>query len=108
MALYNFVKNFRKVVRVLRLKCPADRPIYVRRTKVPRDCEGDCNYKQDHYLIRIDRALPEYAAIEILMHEWGHVLSWKKCSKDEHCNEWGKAYSKVYRAFLKEFLDDDE
>jgi hypothetical protein len=46
----------------------------------------------------------EHEAIETALHEWAHVIAWDLCSADDHCDEWGKAYSRVYRAFLKEFL----
>lgn len=98
---------FYKVIRKLKQKCPADLPVRVRRVKVPKDIDGDCEHRDDHYLIRISNRLPEYAAIEIFLHEFGHALSWHKCLKEDHCDEWGKMYSRIYRVFLKEFFVDD-
>ena len=79
-------------------------PVRVRRVKVPNDRFGDCGICDDHYIIRICKDLKEEQAIEILIHEWAHAISWNKCTSDDHCNEWGKAYSRVYRVFLKEFM----
>ncbi len=98
------MKYYRQVVRFLKENCPADMPVKVRRVKVPDDRFGDCGKNDDHYLIRICRKVKEDHAIEILLHEWAHTLAWHKCSSEDHCNEWGKAYSRVYRLFLKKFL----
>lgn len=71
--------------------------------RVPKGLDGDCQIKNDHYLIRIDPSLQEHEALDTLLHEWAHALSLTK-SGDEHGSEWGIAYSKVYRAFLKHIL----
>lgn len=97
-------KYYRQVLRLLKTKCPADFPIKVRRIKLPIDRFGDCQKKKDHYLIRISNSLTEEQAIDYLLHEWSHAISWHKCSVEEHSNEWGKAYSKVYRVFLKGYV----
>lgn len=77
----------------------------VRRLKLSDRLDGDCQFKKDRFLIRINRLLPEHEAVEVVLHEWAHTLAWDLCQADHHCDEWGKAYSRVYRAFLKEFLD---
>lgn len=99
------MKHYREVIRALKDKCPADLPVIVRRVKVPTDRFGDCNRLDDYYLIRICRDLKEEQAIDILIHEWAHAISWTKCTSEDHSNEWGKAYSRVYRVFLKEILN---
>jgi predicted SprT family Zn-dependent metalloprotease len=71
---------------------------------MPKHLDGDCCFKNDHFLIRIDRELEEHEAIEAFLHELAHAHAWERC-KDSHNDEWGKSYSRVYRAFLKEFLD---
>ena len=98
MPLYN------KLVRFLKSRCPPDLPVKVRRVKLGFSIDGFCDFKEDHFLIRINRTLKEHEAIETLVHEWSHTLAWNP-DKDEHCDEWGKAYSRVYRIFEKEFLD---
>ena len=97
--------TYRKVVRFLKKNCESLFPVSVRRLKLKDEFDGDCQFKDDHFLIRINRNLPEHEAIETLLHEWAHVIAWDRCTSDEHCDEWGKAYSRIYRAFLKEFLD---
>ena len=99
------MQYYRQVVRMLKEKCPADMPVIVRRMKVPKDRYGDCSKKEDCYVIRICREISEQQAIDILIHEWAHAISWDKCSSENHCNQWGKAYSRVYRIFLKEIID---
>lgn len=103
------MKSYKSVVKILKKFCPADLPVRVRRMNIPADRFGDCDKIEDHYLIRISKKLKEEHAIFILLHEWGHVLSWNKCIAinhlECHCNEWGKSYSKVYRIYLKEFIE---
>lgn len=82
-------------------------PVQVRRLKLPCHTDGDCELRDNKFRIRVQRSLPEHEAIETLLHEWGHVLAWDK-GKDPHGDEWGKAYSKVYRLFLKEIIEASE
>lgn len=99
------MKTYRKVVSLLKSKCPTVLPVSVRRTKLPKGHDGICQVKESHFLIRIDRNLKEHEAIETLIHEWAHAIAWPKCEA-QHSDEWGKAYSRVYRLFLKEFLEE--
>lgn len=99
------MQYYRQVIKLLREKCPADMPVKVRRVRVPNDRFGDCSQVDDHYIIRICNKLSETQAIDILIHEWSHAISWDKCRNEDHCNEWGKAYSRVYRIFIKDVLN---
>jgi hypothetical protein len=42
--------------------------------------------------------------IDILVHEWAHILAWD-APGDEHGGAWGRAYSRVYRIYLKEYVE---
>jgi len=97
------VETYRQLVNFLKKKYPHKHPVHVRRTKVPGKYVGLCEQKTDNsFLIRIDKNLPEYYAVEVLLHEFAHVISWGK-DKNYHGNNWGIAYSKVYRAYIEEF-----
>jgi len=100
------MQYYRQIVRLLKENCPADMPVKVRRVKVPDDRFGDCGQLEDHYLIRISNKLKEEQAIDILIHEYSHVMSWHKCKKDDHCDEWGKSYSRIYRIYLNYILNN--
>lgn len=99
------METYPKVIRFLKKTCPTLYPVSVRRLRMSDSFDGNCQFKGDSFLIRINRTLPEHEAIETLLHEWAHVIAWDRCPDDEHCDEWGKAYSRIYRTFLKEFLD---
>jgi predicted SprT family Zn-dependent metalloprotease len=99
------MRMYRKVVKLLRSKFPPKWPLNVRRCKLSPTLDGDCQFKTDHFLIRINRDLQEHEAIETLLHEFAHTHAWD-VSTDMHSDEWGRAYSRVYRVFLKEFIDN--
>lgn len=82
---------------------PAKCPVSIRRVKLSSKFDAVCIFKNNNFLIKINNLLPEHEAIEALIHEYAHVLSWDDFVDEEHCNEWGKAYSKIYRAFIKNF-----
>jgi hypothetical protein len=99
------VETYPKVVRYLKKTFPPNCPVSVRRLRLSEHLDGDCQFRGDRFVIRINRLLPEHEAIEVALHEWAHVMAWWRCSVDDHCDEWGRAYSRVYRAFLKEFIE---
>lgn len=86
--------------------CAPKYPISVRRLPLSCKLDGDCRFKDDFFLIRINKDLPEHEAIETFLHELAHCHAWL-LEEDVHGDEWGKAYSRVYRAFLKEFLEKE-
>jgi hypothetical protein len=87
---------FKSLVRFLRQNLPADRPVTVRRTRVPGDVQGDCQQLTNRFRIRIDKDLSEAHQIDVLLHEYGHALAYEP----EHLAAWGKAYARVYRGYL--------
>ena len=94
------------MVRLLKEKCPCDLPVIIHRTRVPADRFGDCKNSKTHFRIRVSNELEEEQAIHILLHEYAHALVWDKCCSEDHCNEWGKAYAKVYRLYIKDVLEN--
>ena len=99
------MQNYRKVVGIFKRKFPEYR-VNVRRVRMPHGLHGDCSRKSgNHFLIRIKSELPEDVAIDTFLHEFAHILSWHKPG-DDHGIDWGVAYSKVYRIFLREYIDN--
>lgn len=78
--------------------------VEVKRTKISKKFDGFCMFKNGLFKISICNQLKESEAIDALLHEFAHCLSWEK-EKNEHGLQWGKAYSIVYRAFLKWYRD---
>lgn len=98
------METYHKLIRFLKKNFPADLPVRVRRRKLSKALDGYCKLKDDYYLIVICKEAPEHEAVDTLLHEWAHTLTWDKCPKDDHCNEWGIAYSRIYRMFVNDFL----
>lgn len=96
------METYKRLIKLLKEQCPLPLPVQVRRVVTPNSLDGDCQKKEDHFRIRIDRTLPEHEAIETILHEWAHALIWEHSQM--HTNEWGKAYSRVYRVLIKEVL----
>jgi Zn-dependent peptidase ImmA (M78 family) len=78
-------------------------PISIRRTDMPDDF-GECFFDEDKniFVIHINSEMSEDAAVEVCMHEVAHILTWDK--RVMHGNDWGKAYSKLYRLYERKFL----
>lgn len=94
------MENYRQFVNLLKRQF-SEYKVSVRRTIMPIGLMGECiliNSRKKQFYIRIDRNLDEEIAVNIVLHEWGHILSWNKPG-DDHGIEWGKAYSKVYRMY---------
>lgn len=74
--------------------------INIRRVSLPSKIDGDCNFDGKKFIIRIEKNIPAYYAIEVLIHEAAHCISWTTDQDELHNDSWGKAYSKTYRIFL--------
>ncbi len=75
-------------------------PFKLRRVCMPKGIDGDCFFDGKDFIIRIEKNLAEYYAIECLIHEAGHISSFDK-ELDDHGPKWGKSYSAAYRKFLE-------
>lgn len=92
-------KNFYSLTRFLKKEVPA--VFYVRRVKCPKGTLGDCVYYRKKYYIRIEKSLPEISAMDVLVHEVAHSISWHGRDKDDHGPEWGRAFARIYRKYLE-------
>lgn len=94
---------FRKVCAFLKENAECEYPIKIRRVKLSSKFDGLCEFKGDHFLIKISKNLESEHMIDVLIHEVAHAMSWGM-DKDIHGPSWGLAYSKIYRKFLKDFV----
>ena len=103
---------YKKLVSVLKKKCPAAFPVSVRRIKT-NDFDGYCYLSRKKFFICINKNISESSAIETLLHEWAHArawnhlhdsLDWDEFEKRSHDASWGVAYSEVYRIYEQYFL----
>ena len=106
---------FFRVVEQLKIHLPPRRPVVVMTGRQFSKKDGDCCVIRGKFQIRVSRQLNESEAVDVLLHEWAHALSWDTCgdmsvqgrrlSKYEfdrltHGPKWGLAYSKVYQCFV--------
>lgn len=101
------MKEYRSFLNYLKQRYPRV-TVYVRRTPVPSDRVGDCflvSKKDGIYRIRISNKVDETACIQLLIHEWAHVLAWAE--RSDHGPRWAKAYREVYKHY-QVFIDEVE
>lgn len=94
--------DLRRIVRKLRHHAPAGR-VVVRRhfSRAYGGVLGWARLRDDGTaVISIARSLPPEAAIDTLVHEWGHVLVWRRYrhTVEDHGPEWGKCMAEAYTA----------
>ena len=70
------------------------------------DLEGSCEFKDTHFLVKINKKLNEAHSIDVAMHEVAHAMAWEK-GNDVHGPNWGLCYSKLYRKFLDNFINGE-
>ena len=100
------VDRFRVVLAYLREHCPPLLSVGVRRCAMPRgtNAVADCTLTLDRkgrpniFTIRISKGLPSTSAVDALIHEWAHALSFtmQHPSFQDHGPEWGLAMSRCY------------
>lgn len=110
-------RYFRRVVDELRIRLPPRRPVTVLTGRQLARRDGDCCVVGRKFQIRISRELALSEAIDVLLHEWAHALSWDACvgkvaknrnvpdhefDRLAHGPKWGVAYSKVYWCFTSD------
>lgn len=96
---------YRRIAKYFKNSNLADKPIVIRRVKLGGDSQGQCELKNGSYLIKISRILDENYSIDVMIHEVAHAVAWDK-DPDVHGPNWGKAYSKIYRLFLENFIEN--
>ena len=96
---------FRKVALFLKKSKLAPEPVSILRVKLRDTLDGQCELKDDKFIIKINRKLPENYSVDVLLHEIAHAVAWDK-DTDVHGPNWGKAYSKVYRLYLEKFIEN--
>ena len=103
--LYSLKRHF-----VNKLKLPGRGKVILRRVQMPQTAWADVDTHycgKRYFTIRIHRDVNEQQAIELLVHEFAHILDWKpstpwSCSLyEDHGISWGRKYSIVYRSYLK-------
>jgi len=94
--------DLRRVARKLRCHAPAG-DVVVRRhfSKAYGGDLGRAWLRPDGTaMISIARNLPAEAAVDTLVHEWGHVLAWRRYGDDvdDHGPEWGMCMAEAFVA----------
>ena len=99
-------KSYHEAVKLIKEKLPLKYPVSVRRVTTPQSIHGDCWFDKEkkHFVIRIDRKLSQFWAVDVFAHEFGHALSWEASKKEDHGDAWGMAYALVYRTLLEHWF----
>jgi len=112
-------RMFPVVVAGLRRHCATAMPVIVRAARLPGDTLGRCGRRRSRFVIMLNSSLEECEAVDTLLHEWAHALSWHfvldrmarqpslvpaEFEQASHDELWGCAYSRVWRAYIGEIL----
>lgn len=105
---------FHGVLAGLREFVPAGLPVIVRAATLDGSAYGTCGHTHASFVIKLAGNLGQQQAIDVLLHEWSHALSWShaldKLARDpelpadefelaSHDSAWGCAFSRVWRAY---------
>lgn len=103
MATKGTTKTLREAIDILRVMCPTQYLVTVRRTKMSHDDYGDAELIKKgrrHFKIRLNAQLPIDFLVWVLVHEWAHCMTWEVTHRrhDDHGAFFGIAYSEAYNA----------
>lgn len=94
-------------------------PVVVRTSWLSSDTLGRCARRKSRFVIALNVAMNEHDAVETLIHEWAHALSWnlvldrlsRQASIDphdfqdaSHDEAWGCAYARAWRVYIGRIL----
>lgn len=105
---------FNCVLAALKRWCPPAKPVKLVINKMANGLLGSCRFDGGKFVIRLNSAMGPPQAVDVLVHEWAHALSWNYThdklitgpSNQElvdwgtHDATWGCAYSRTYCAYL--------
>ena len=101
MKLTNRQKWLRTIV-WLKRTFPPQKPAFVKTCKTDKDLLGFAQLTGTYFKVEIQRNLNFQIKMEVLIHEWAHVISWFGAGHEEdHPDDWGLAFAKIYREFLE-------
>jgi hypothetical protein len=68
-------REFQTVLAGLRRECPPALPVAVWASWLPETILGQCLRRERRFVVQLNRDLGEPQAVEVLCHEWAHVLA---------------------------------
>lgn len=101
------MKTYRRLVIALKKEYPQYK-VTVRRKKLSEGYDGLTTHQGgNRFLIEISKELTEQAAIDTLVHEFGHCPAWNEYAVHsiEHGPQWGLEHSRCYRV-LEKVMED--
>ena len=96
----------RRIVRCLRAALPAGEVRVTRSRRLPDGWEAGASFRPGCTpTIALRPDLPRSTAVEHVIHEYAHVLAWRRHGTEieDHGHEWGIAYSDATRALAAEW-----
>jgi len=97
---------WRKSLYWLRVNFPLENKISVKcKNKLSSDDPNDAGvciqFDDNSVKIEINKKQCFDLKIDALIHEWAHALTFDSKNIDDHGDDWGKMYSRIYRKFVK-------
>jgi len=79
-------ERFQATLAILRRECVPAYPVIVRTKALPGGIEGLTIRRRKRFVVFLDAGLTDWQAVEVLLHEWSHALSWSH-ALDRACDE---------------------
>lgn len=104
MARLTASQKWRRLLPWLRQEFPPRCKVRVRCRRIKREKDHGWtnlygNPKRFEVIIQSNRQLA--LRVDTIIHEWAHVITWSGNDTDDHGEEWGLAYARIYREFIK-------
>ena len=100
---YN-LRSFKECLKILKKKLPPAYPVTIKYVDIGDF--GVAELKKKRFILYINPMQCEDLAIETLLHEWAHLISWAVGNNwykwgEYHGPEWGIAFSRIYQVLYE-------
>ena len=99
--------RYQQVLNWLQERFPVKYKVRLRIEDLGRSEQGHAvRSGRNGFILRIHRTLPRWLALDTLLHEYAHVMTWPEAMPTKghtiHSDEWALAFARVYRLYVDE------
>lgn len=95
-------KEFRKILRKLRINFPTGRNVIVRRRPMTK-LDGKVESSGNEFFLTINSTQSRTVQLDSLVHEWAHIIVIERMEDWTHSQLWGVKYAEIYTCWENGF-----